>query len=441
MNHVSIWRIKIQLRRRFWLLSARLGFRISDLEKARYIARNIARIRKELDDTGRKLRVGFIVCERAKWSAGPLFKVLCQENRYECGFITALSDVSLRLPKAARREHFTQNRNFFADLGDIWHDLYDSDQDRVRDVSSIDCDVVFIQQPWGMRDFPRQLSPDTLVAYVPYGFTIIDKDWMEFELSGFHDYLWKYFAQTRANAAIAKASTALGSPLPTAVVTAGYPKLDVYLTPPPERKSVTFWPRAKESTRKRVIFAPHHRIVEEKSNASTFIWSAQSVLNLARSHPEIDFILKPHPNFSFQMQRNKYLSADTYARWIEDWESLENTATFDSGDYFDLFRSSDIMITDSVSFLAEYLPTGQPIIYTLQPAKSRLNGIFQALRESLYCARTQQELDAVFAGVLIRGEDPLAKMRQEKIKQAIPFDEPSSQIVLCALEEIIAGTR
>lgn len=441
MSRVFTWRIKSLIRRWGRSFFAWFGYKESSFKRSGYITQNIAALKSDLALSGRTLRVGFIVCDQAKWSAGPLFDALRQDPRFDCGFIPTLSDISLRLPKAARQDDFRKNKKFFADQGDIWGNLYIPDQDRMRDVPSITCDVIFIQQPWGMRDFPRQLAPHTLVAYVPYGFSIIENDWMEFRLEGFHEYLWKYFAQTSANAAVNKTSTIPGLPLPEAVLVTGYPKLDIYLSPNPQRSSITAWPRASESTRKRVIFAPHHAIGKNTLNISTFLWSAQAMLNLAKAHPEIDFLLKPHPNLSFQMLRTKHLPAHTYSQWICDWKQLKNTAVFDGGNYFDLFRTSDIMITDSVSFLAEYLPTGQPIIRLLHPENTQLRAAFQNLCKGLYSVQTTSALNEVFSEIMVEQIDPLATVRQNLIRQVMPFDEPASQIVLQVLAELLADQK
>jgi len=45
--------------------------------------------------------------------------------------------------------------------------------------------------------------------------------------------------------------------------------------------------------------------------------------------------------------------------YYAEWHNLSNGFVYDEGDYFNIFKSSDALITDCGSFLAEYLPIHQ----------------------------------------------------------------------------------
>ena len=436
MTRVLVWRIQNLLRRWTWRVADYCGWRPTKSDRLKTIYRTEKQLRKDLQATGRKLRVGFIVCDRSKWSAGPLFELLEQDTGYECGFITTLSDTAQRMPKQARKQHYNDNHGFFSKHGNVWLNLYDQKQDRMLSISTINYDIVFIQQPWGMRDFPRQLADRVLCAYIPYGSSIISNGWMEFELPDFHGYLWRYFAQTKENKCEITASNAHGTPVDGAVVTVGYPKLDSYYLRAPDRAAILEWPRPNDVGRKRVIFAPHHSIGKRSLGLSTFLWSAQALKELIVTYPEIDFILKPHPNLGFELIRNKVMSEDQYNAWILDWETGHNTAIFDSGDYYGLFRTSDILITDSVSFLAEYLPANRPIIRLVNPGKDQLNQAFETLADAFYTAQTKETLCQLLKTIAIEQLDPLKKRRRSKAKQIMPFEQASSQRLLQVLSKI-----
>lgn len=425
------------MRRWGWRLVERYGRSETKSDRLKTIQQTQYALRKDLLATGRKLRVGFIVCDRSKWSAGPLFERLVQNPDYTCGFITTLSDTAQRIPRQDRQKQHIKNRDFFAQRGKIWLDLYRQEDDRMLPIDTIDCDVLFLQQPWGMRDFPRLLAHRILCAYIPYGSYIVSNDQMAFQLPDFHGYLWKYFAQTHENKQEICASTANGSPVSRAVVATGYPKLDRYLSVAPDRADIRAWPRPNDTHRKRVIFAPHHSIGDKSLRLSTFMWSADVLKHLVKTHPEIDFVLKPHPNLEFELMRNKILSKNQYDAWISEWENGQNTAVFDSGDYYGLFRTSDIMITDSVSFLVEYLPTNQPIIRMVNQNGTQLSQPFEALSDAFYTAKTKDDLYKLFNTLVIQQSDPLEKQRRSKIKQIVPFEVPSSQLV----EQILSNIK
>lgn len=427
---IPLWRMRAIVRRRFWRLYDQLTGQRSQRRALKAIDQKLGDLRK----VERPIRVGFIVCSPAKWSANALFLALADHPSFDCGFICTLSDTDLRETPTKRRLHYGRMRGFFAGIGPVWQDLYQVKSDRMHRAASIDCDIVFIQQPWGMQDLPRQLSGRVLCAYLHYGFAIISNDRMQFGLPDFHRYLWAYFAQTEAHVQAITAEKAL---LPRQVQAVGYPKLDGYLGPKVKGAGFDLWPRGADPARKRVIFAPHHAAGPTTLNMATFEWSGPAMLALAKQHPEIDFILKPHPNLGHAFQSRKTCNGDRYPQWLEAWCALPNCGVFDSGLYFDLFSSSDLMITDSGSFLAEYIPTGQPIVRLIAPDAQPFNASGQPLNEAFYRAADSAALTRFFGQLMIDGIDPLARLRQEKRRLVLPFERPAAMMIMDALEALL----
>lgn len=376
---------------------------------------------------GRPLRVGFVVATGAKWSNDPLFRALLDDPGFEPGFFCALSDTALRLRPAARRDEYARERAFFAGRGPILGDLYDPARDRVAPLSALTCDLAILQQPWGMQDLPRRLAGRIPALYVHYGFPVILNDRMQFGLPDFHPFLWRHVVASEGHKR-AMLAAAPGTD-PARLLVAGYPKLDVYRAPAPARDSVAAWPRAADTGRLRVIFAPHHAFGAGTLGMATFEWSGPAMLALARAHPEVDFVLKPHPNLEHGLDRSGALTPAQRRAFFADWRGLPNTGIVEGGHYFDLFRSSDAMVTDSGSFLAEYLPTGRPILRLQADPPAALNPVGQSLEGAFYAADTPEGLRGFFDRVVIGGDDPLAPTRQAALPLVMPFDQPASAIV------------
>lgn len=376
---------------------------------------------------GRPLRVGFVVASGAKWSNDPLFRALMADPAFQPGFFPALSDTALRLSRAARRDEYGRERAFFAARGPILGELYDSARDRVAPLSALACDLAILQQPWGMQDLPRRLAGRIPALYVHYGFPVILNDRMQFGLPDFHPFLWRHVVASEGHKR-AMLAAAPGTD-PARLLVAGYPKLDVYRQPAPARDRVTVWPRAADTARRRVIFAPHHAFGAGTLGMATFEWSGPAMLALARAHPEVDFVLKPHPNLEHGLERSGAMTPDQRRAFFADWRAGANTAIVEGGQYFDLFRTSDAMITDSGSFLAEYLPTGRPILRLQARPPAALNPVGQALADGFYTADTPEGLRDLFGSVILKGDDPLATVRQGALPLVMPFDRPASVIV------------
>lgn len=426
-------------------LALRAGWTLLDLwppharrkRAAARIARTEAALRARRAATpGTPLRIGFVVCERAKWSAGPLFAALLKDPGFDCGFFPALSDTALRMTPEARVRAYDKMRGFFANIGPIWDELYDPTRDRVTIPRQPACDVMFYQQPWGMQELPRRLSGKVLGAHMHYGFVVLDNEGMQWQKPHFHGYLWRYYAQTQRHLDLMLQGRAPGRPPDGAIVLGGYPKLDVYRNAPPRRDRVKRWPHRKDTARRRVIYAPHHAIGEATLNLSTFAWSSAVMEALAIAHPEIDFLLKPHPNMRYALQQSGLMSDLEISAWFKGWETRPNCAVFKGARYFKHFRSSDLLITDSGSFLAEYLPTGQPIIRLRNHGAGALNQIGQELEEAYYQVYDGAALRAAFEAVALRSEDPLKKLRAGKIKLILPMKRSAARIIIDDLRSL-----
>lgn len=355
------------------------------------------------------LQVGFVVSTSAKWGLDSVLATLRDRPEVDCGFYMTLSDVDLRRAPAQRRAHYVRERAFFAARAPILGDLYDPARDRIWPAESIACDIAFIQQPWGMQDLPRRLTGRVRTAYVHYGMPVIANDRMQAGLPDFHPFLWRYFAASDLHAARVRAGAKVQE---AALRVTGHPKFDIYHSPPPARDAVALWPRAADTGRLRVIYAPHHGLGPNTLRLGTFAWSGPAMRDLARCHPEVDFILRPHPNLGLELARSGIMRADQWQGWLQDWQNGANTALSLDGDYFDLFRTSDLMITDSGSFLAEYLPTMKPLLRLLRDDATPLNDFGQQLGTGFYTARDRAQMEALFSQI-VQGHDPLAAARAQ----------------------------
>lgn len=387
----------------------------------------IARIQREIQETGRKLRIGFLVNEHSKWSGGSLLEDLENTGVIECGFVCILKHNAHKLSREERREEYELNRELFGTIGKVWVDLYDPETDLVRPVEDCGCDILVLQQPWGMKEVPRRLIGRVLCAYIHYGFVIMGNHGMHYNMATFHSYLWKYFTQTEGHRQM---HLEYDPSAYNKIEIVGYPKLDSYLKEPKGRAEVDIWKHPDEVNRKRIIFAPHHSFGNNTLRMATLRWSGAEIQRLVtQTEYDTDWVYKPHPNMKYSIWRSKVMTEAEYKMYVADWRHGVNSTVYDEGDYFDLFRSSDVLITDCGSFLAEYLPTGNPIIWLISDKSVGLNAVGEALSEGYYKARNADELRAIFDMVVRRGEDPLREVRLGKISQVMPNTRPSGTIV------------
>ena len=205
----------------------------------------------------------------------------------------------------------------------------------------------------------------------------------------------------------------------------GYPKLDVYQRDQHEKATEpvvfsdarTTAPKLLDSP---VIYAPHHSLGKEYLSMSTFDWSGRAVLDLAKQYTSRNWVYKPHPSLWLNVEKAGFMSSAEYSAYEQNWSNLTNAGVYSSGQYFDLFKTSSALLTCSGSFLAEYLPTGRPILWLRSSTTVGLNRIGARLSEGFYMVDSQEELQETFRRVVIEGDDPLNEVRQSLIKELFP---------------------
>ena len=114
---------------------------------------------------------------------------------------------------------------------------------------------------------------------------------------------------------------------------------------------------------KRIIWCPHWTI-NDVIDASNFLSYYKYFLDLVKSNKGIELKIRPHPLLFNTLLSKNYLTSKQLYTYLNKIDDLENSSIDKNLDYFDLFKSSDMLISDNGSFLAEYLPTEKPIIYT-----------------------------------------------------------------------------
>ena len=257
------------------------------------------------------------------------------------------------------------------------------------------------------------MNVNFLVCYLNYAFNTINS----------YDYhynnkriasCWKHFVETREDyLELLDHSKYFG----TNCVLTGYPKLDKYIIPIEECKIPTKINNGKPI----VIYAPHRSIHEtwEPLNLSTFHIYYEKFLELAKNYSDINFVFKPHPFLYNAVIKNNIMNDVEFNDYLKQWDLLPNGIIVDDGEYIDLFRKSDLLITDCGSFIGEWLPTEKPCIYLVNPERNQktyMDGFSlmgRKILEKYYLAHNQEEIDKYFKMIMFDKQDP---MKEERIK-------------------------
>jgi hypothetical protein len=153
----------------------------------------------------------------------------------------------------------------------------------------------------------------------------------------------------------------------------------------------------------KIIYAPHHTI----DGWSTFLQYAGHIRRLVDENEDCYLVFRPHPKLMGTLMQLNLMSEEEFRGLFTG----ERCYYYDGEDYYGLFHWSDMLISDASSFLGEYAPTRNPIIYT---HCERGWGIDDSLREdvfkSCYVVHSMDEITEIFQQ-LRNGVDPLKSTR------------------------------
>lgn len=170
------------------------------------------------------------------------------------------------------------------------------------------------------------------------------------------------------------------------------------------------WNFAKDKNKKRIIWTP--RWCTNEGNCNFFAYKDE-LLNYVSKNKDIDFIFRPHPQAFAEWNATGELPEIEANDYKNKYETLENAKIDTRKEYLTTFYSSDIMITDISSIVAEYFLTGKPIIYCHK--KDCFNDFSRKIAEGFYWVKNWEELENTI-NMLKLNIDPLKGKRQEIIK-------------------------
>lgn len=375
----------------------------------------------------RKLKVVFPVSNISKWKVQSLYDLMEASGRYEPVVALTAMDIESELPAAEQRIIIEKNKSYFHERKIRCVEAFVPENQHFIPFDELGADIVCYTQPWYIAPVqsPLEVSKYALTCYVPYFVQNYGGLGYDCELT-FHRCLWRHFTLNEKWAKLfmrdqgfCRAGDTLGL---------GHPMLDQY------------WLTRDECPEKHyVIYAPHFSCgVNERF--STFLKNGRQILALAKEHPEIDWVFKPHPSLRHTLEQKCGWTRGAVDEYYGEWERI-GVACYDS-DYIGLFKSSMAMITDCASFLVEYACTGSPIIHLISSeAKYRPHRIAAKLFSTYYAAHNWREFEKWFETVVIKGEDPKREKRLVAVKDMRLLDNYAAKRILDYLDEQLSSKK
>lgn len=406
---------------------------------------------------GRKVKVFFLVQYMAKFECKSVYDAMEKNDLFEPYVLIThprdkrFSEEPSYIEETRKAYQIMSQRGYRTILG------YDEQWRPIR-LELHRPDIIFWNNPnmTGKSHYQNvYLNANYLTCYTPYFFnTASFEDYIRFKYSLENFQImtaWKVFVESY-HTFYSMIENCCGTGLMACAerpkswvninsVLAGYPKLDLY----GENGQVKV-PDKFKNGKPIVVYAPHWSI-RCGVNLATFHRFNQQFMKLVHKHPEINFVFKPHPDLHnriidlHNVGRADTLTPEEYDAYVKEWDSMPNGMLVDDGEYIDLFRASSCLITDCGSFIAEYLPSGHPCIYILNPEKDNpldfYNELGRKIVESYYCCSDWKSIEAYFEKVVLRGEDPNKELRRQIADESFLNIGTSGQFICDYIEHIL----
>ena len=362
-----------------------------------------------------KIKIGFVLYDSSTWCGNDLYDYLVQDERFE---VTVF--LCLRIDKATNatiREEFSRQTEQFKSHG---LNIVAVDDNTI--VPKQDLIIYLIPYDWRLpKAFQlSNISAKTLTAYIPYSFEVGTYD-ASFTL--IIRVAWKQFFPSIFTVENYNKKVAVGAPQR---VYSGYPKIDIFF-----KRDAEFqfdWKMARPDAKK-IIWAPHHSIVESIRSA-TFQWNYQFMYEFAKAHPEISWVVKPHSNLSFRALNAKiFPDSKAYDQYFQKWDELPNAKVVTGAYYQAIFATSDGIIHDCGSFTVEYQYVDKPMIYLTREG-TKYNELGQEILDVSYLVdgKDFDGIAALIQRVFIEGDDYRAAERKAVFDKYLNYPKANGML-------------
>ena len=360
------------------------------------------------------INVIFLVIHHSIWKYEEVYRLLDKDSRFNVKVVV----IPLVRDGKGDMETYNQTLDYFVSSDYSTLSSYDIQKDSWIDIKKVTRpDIVFFTNPHRLTFDKYYINEfkDRLTCYVPYAFVVIHSIEGHYN-QNIHHLLWKYFVETKYHQAFALSYAKYKV---KNIVVSGYPSLDKIFRK--SFKPISSWKVTNKETMK-IIWAPHHTIKGQGCNLdySSFIEYSDYFLKLLEKRKDIQIAFKPHPLLKEKLYAdNKWGKEKTDAYYLT-WNRLSN-GQLEVGPYIDLFFLSDAMITDSASFIAEYLYFNKPLCFTMKDddVKNRFNSFGKMIFEFLYISKDSLSINVFINNIILEKNDYLKNSRNRFLNETI----------------------
>ena len=398
---------------KFGVKIKKFGQKLKVKSNIRHISKNKKKVIKKLKEkikNNEKINVAFYIYDETKWKSQSIYDLMENDKRFVPYIFVSKNCSPENNMNFQTKDDIKKVYDFFKNKKMRVFYAYDIKKDDYIPLNEmpIKPDIVFYSHPWYIYETqgPVMVSKYAITSYIPY-FLATSVSPIEY-YTRFHQYvenhyvlndlIKNYYAKNMENKGINLKST-------------GHPMLDYFYL----NKDKHF------ENKNYTIYAPHWS-VDKNNNLhwGTFLDLGYKILNYAKSHPELNWVYKPHPCLENYLIKNNYFSKDEINSYRKEWQNIGQI--METGDYLDLFMQSKALITDCGSFETEYFLTKKPLIHlksNIDPTP--FNPSVEKIVKSCYEAKNFDELEQILNEVLIKNND-YKMLERKKVYEKLGYE-------------------
>lgn len=336
------------------------------------------------------------------------------------------------------RKEYIRNREFCKEKGFRYIDAFDmTDLSFKGDLRDIKGDILIYVKPW-MTHYAKETSLynmplSSISCYIPYGIMQVKGEQFQFNQKCHHMFT-HIFCESEIHRQMYDMFCDIGN---SHVEFSGQPKMDPLVI---DKKidDRTIWKGVEDNSQVvKIIYSPHWWFSD---GYATFMDNGISVLEYAESHTDsTSWIYKPHPHLEVEVVSRGYMSTEEYQDYVRRWENLPNAKVYLAGEYTDIFKTSDCIINDSISFIAEYMYTHKPMLL-FQNENAGFNLFGEQTVKNVYTCRGD-DMDSVenFIENVRNGNDDMKESRERFFNTNLNYYHVRGQLASEYIIERLTG--
>lgn len=366
----------------------------------------------------RKIKVAFLGRMPEIWDKQkPVFDTMNQDESFETTLIVVPTFDTL----TATFEYDYQNNYFIQQYPDAVRAYSNG---HWIDLEPYGFDYIFLPRPYEMS-LPKSLRGQTFVkftkcCYIPYGFCGTNEFNKLNTQKAFFRHISFTFFDSDVNVRLLKKQflTKRGKSLHH-IYNQGYPALEEF-----------FFLGKRKVQPVRILWTPRWSF-DSKTGGSSFLELKDVFLNMARTMAQCVFIFRPHPLLFNELLREHVLTQADIDHYISQMQELN--IQYDKGEPVNnLFKETDILISDYSSLLIQFFVTGRPIVYCENSVE--LNDVFTRMHEGMYVVHNGDDLSKQLIQ-LVDNKDDLCELRNAIISEFYDIHHDSTKRIVETIKE------